>query len=575
MMLLKRIILLLVIQLVTITCCAIQAQTFNQEAAFLQTDRSVYIAGETLYYKLDILDADTKKHSERSKVGYIVLRSFNLLPTLKIRVKIDAGMAYGSIVLPETLLSGVYQFVGFTAAMKNYGEECFFHKDVVIANRFDKELQFKIVQPDSNVNNKIKFTELKPEIKTDKSIYGVREKVSVSLSRINSKGNVVVSVYEDSKIPESYNLFVENLKQLKLFPTDKKVVTSYLFENKAKIMRGSVVDVSTDKCIPNAVVLLSCIDTIPDLQYASTNSTGMFQMLLPDYYNGKELFLTIKDVPAGQHWKIKIEDEFALTEQWTPSLFHDNFNNKEYLLKSQNIVYIDKSYPLKKVFREDPLNRTGFICPQFYHCSVRSLYPDDFVTLDDFPEIVVELLPQINISMVKSKYVARIFNNTTKMYFNNEPAIFLDGVYVDDINKIIGLGSEQIKRIDVIDTERIFGDLVFPGVISILSKTNEIRNTKPANQSLRIMNDFEHTGEKFVPINPNAILNKNIPYFKQLLYWNPDMKMNGTDTTDFEFYTSDNTANYIIEINGFTEDGIPICTSRSIEVNNQINNSEK
>ena len=574
MIVLKKVVFVLAIQLVALTFCILHAQSASQEVSILQTDRSVYIAGEQLYYKLYVLEAATKTISQRSKVGYIVISSSNMKPALKFRFNIVEGMANGSIFLPDTLSSGVYQLVAFTAAMKNYGEEQFFHKEIVIANRFDKELQFKTVHHDSTENSKMRFPKLEPEISTDKSVYGIREKVSVSLSKLNSKGNVAVTVYENPEMLLSGNSMIENLSLIKLIPLDKNIVTPYLFENKSKIIRGQVLDANTNKSVKNAVVLLSCIDTIPDLQYAFTDSNGMFQMLLTGYYNGKELFLTIKDMPASQHWKIVIEDEFSLSEKWNPVLQSDNIN-KEYLLKSQNIVYIDKSYPLKKAIPEDPLTKTEYIVPQLYHCPVRTLFPADFVSLKDFPEIVVELLPQISITKVNGKSVARIFNNTAKTYFNNEPAIFLDGVFVDDINKIIGLGSEQITKIDVIDTERIFGDLVFQGIISIQSKSNEIVKTKPANQSMRIKNDDILTGKNFEVFNPSTLLNRNIPYFRQLLYWNPDLNINETDSTGFEFYTSDNTANYIIEINGISEYGIPISARKSIVVNNQINIPDK
>jgi hypothetical protein len=53
------------------------------------------------------------------------------------------------------------------------------------------------------------------------------------------------------------------------------------------------------------------------------------------------------------------------------------------------------------------------------------------------------------------------------------------------------------------------------------------------------------------------------------------MELNGTDSTDFEFYTSDNLAKYSIKIEGISEDGTPISTGTSIQVTNQINITDK
>jgi len=575
MLLLKKIFFILLVQQVALVYCDIKAQTSGSEIAYLQTDRTVYIAGESIYYKLYILDTATKKRSvPSSKVGYIILRAVNSTPSLKIRVNVNEGMANGSIALPDTLTSGVYQVIAFTSAMRNSGEESFFHKEITIANRFDKSLDFKLLKGNKDYNL-THIQSLEPLIKLDKPAYGTREKVIVHLAKTNCKANVSVSVFEESKMPSTYKSIVETVNDSSVAQKTKRVTNYHSTESKGKILRGTVVDVKTKQTIKDAVILLSCVDTIPNLQYAVANSNGLFQMLLSDYYDGKELFLTIKDAPENNNWKILIEDEFAQSEKWNPLLNSDNENYREFIVKSQNIVYINKSYKLNEDANDKQLIDVKSVCPQFYHCPVVTILPSDFVPLPDFLEIAVEILPQVRIIKEKGKYCVQIFNDLLRQYDRRSPAIFLDGVYVDDIDKIIGLGSEQIKKIDVIDVERAFGDLVFSGVISITSKANEMINTKPASYSVRLKNDNVNTGGNLVAVNPNTLHNPNIPFLKQLLYWNPNMELNGTDDTKFEFYTSDNLANYSIKVEGISEDGTPINASSGIQITNKINSTEK
>jgi len=576
MLLFKRILFVFLIQQIALTFCNIEAQTKGSELIYLQTDRSVYIAGESIYYKLYVLDKATKKCSAMSKIGYIILRAVNSSPSLKIRVKIDAGMANGSITLPDTLTSGVYQLVAFTGFMRNQGEEHFFHKELTIANRFDKALDFKLIKSTPIDSSQFQLPAEEPKIKTDKIEYGMREKVRVNLGKINSKANVSVSVFEETPIPSTYKSIVEVLKDSSVIQNNLQVSNYHSPETKAKLLRGTVVDAKTHQTIKDAIVLLSCIDSVPNLQYAVSNSMGLFQMLLSDYYNGKELFLTIKDAPENQNWQIKIEDEFALSKKWNPSLISENENYKEFIVKSQNIVYINKSYQLYKEVNHKPLIDDKLICPRFYHCPVTTIFPSDFVALPDFLEIAVEILPQVRIIKEKGEYHAQMFNDFLRTFDIHSPAFFLDGVYEDDINKIIELGSDQIKKIELIAAERAFGDLVFGGVISITSKTNEMINIKPASYSLRLKNDnVNRGGGNLVEVNPTTIQNKNIPLIKQLLYWNPNMELNGTDSTDFEFYTSDNLAKYTIKVEGISDDGTPISASSSIQVTNQINVTDK
>jgi len=552
--------------------CNVKAENTGSEIVYLQTDRTAYIAGESVFYKLYVLDGVTKKRSELSKVAYIVLRTTNSDEALKFRVNIQAGMADGSLALPDTLTSGVYQIVAFTSAMKNLGDDHFFHKVITIANRFDKALDFKMIQstlPDTVVSLKNR----EHKITTDKSIYNAREKVIVNLGRTNSKANVSVSVFEESKIPSIYESIAQVLNDSSTSRNTNQTVSYHSPETKGKILRGSVVDAKTKQKIKNAIVLLSCTDSIPNLEYAVTNSNGLFHMLLSDYYNGKELFLTIKDVPDNQNWEIKTEDEFAQSETWKPSLISSNGNIKEFIVKSQNLVYINKSYKLDKSVNEKLQTEPKLICPRFYNCPTITVLPSDFVPLDSFPEIAVEILPQVRVTKEKGRYHIQMVDELAKGYQKNSPAIFLDGVFVDDISKIIGLGSEQIIKIDLITAERAFGDLVFSGVVSITTRTNEMINSKPASYSSRIKNDNINSGTNLVP--DSSVPDKNSPFLRQILYWNPSLGLNATDDTNFEFYTSDNQAKFIIKVEGISEDGTPISASSAIQVENQINATNK
>jgi len=559
-------------QQLTLIYCNVKAENTCSEIAYLQTDRTAYVAGESVFYKLYVLDGVTKKRSGLSKVGYIVLRTTNSDVALKFRISIHAGMADGSLTLPDTLTSGVYQIVAFTSAMKNLGDDHFFHKVITVANRFDKALDFKLIQ--STLQDTVssqKNSELK--ISTDKSIYNCGEKVMVNLGRTNSKANVSVSVFEESKIPSIYKSIAQALNDSSISRNKNQITGYYSPESKGKILRGSVVDAKTKQKIKNAIVLLSCIDTIPNLEYAVTNSNGLFQMLLSDYYNGKELFLTIKNIPVNQNWEIRTEDEFAQSEKWKPSLMSSNANIKEFIVKSQNLVYINKSYKLEKSVNEKQQTEPKIIVPRFYYCPVITVLPSDFVPLDSFPEIAVEILPQVRVIKEKGKYHVQLVNELSKGYENNDPVIFLDGVYLDDVNKIIKLGSEEIKKIDIITSERAFGDLVFSGVISITTRTNEMINSKPVSYSFRVKNDNINSGANLVP--DNSIPDKNSPFLRQLLYWNPSIGLNATDDTNFEFYTSDNSAKFIIKVEGISEDGTPISASSAIQVENQINVTDK
>ena len=133
----------------------------------------------------------------------------------------------------------------------------------------------------------------------------------------------------------------------------------------------------------------------------------------------------------------------------------------------------------------------------------------------------------------------------------------------------MGLGSDKIKRIDVIYTERTFGDLVFPGVISVTSKSNEIAKTKPASRSLRFKNNKLQSGRSIVQFNQDLVSDGSKPYFKQVLYWNPELEIKESEPANFEFFTSDNAASFIIKVEGISDNGTPVSMNKRIRVINK------
>jgi hypothetical protein len=105
---------------------------YPQEKIYVQTDKTVYTIGQTIWYKIY---ATVYGGSETlSKIVYIQLVdskgkiiSQNKLPLIK-------GKAYGDIQLPDSLRSDSYQLRSFTAWMLNFDDSAVFRKDLYIKN---------------------------------------------------------------------------------------------------------------------------------------------------------------------------------------------------------------------------------------------------------------------------------------------------------------------------------------------------------------------------------------------------------------------------------------------------------
>lgn len=108
---------------------------FPQEKIYLQTDRGIYMSGETLWFRAHLVDALMLKQANASRYVYVEL--VNPLGNLVERVKIrpdSLGCFYGHIPLGEDLPEGNYSLRAYTWFMQNIGEEYFPHKVIYISD---------------------------------------------------------------------------------------------------------------------------------------------------------------------------------------------------------------------------------------------------------------------------------------------------------------------------------------------------------------------------------------------------------------------------------------------------------
>jgi hypothetical protein len=117
-----------------------------QEKLFVHTDKTTYLTGEFLWFKVYYVEGFTHQPLALSRVAYAELLNASNQPVAQAKVSLKAGEENGSLYLPLNLPTGNYKFRAYTAWMKNFGPEFFFEKQVSIIN------------PLSNAKTQIKTT---------------------------------------------------------------------------------------------------------------------------------------------------------------------------------------------------------------------------------------------------------------------------------------------------------------------------------------------------------------------------------------------------------------------------------
>jgi hypothetical protein len=105
-----------------------------QEKIFVHTDKSAYLAGELLWFKIYLVDGAANKPLSLSKVIYVDVLDNAQVSVMQAKIAMVDGMGSGSLVIPPSVVNGNYKLRAYTNWMKNFGPDAFFEKKITIIN---------------------------------------------------------------------------------------------------------------------------------------------------------------------------------------------------------------------------------------------------------------------------------------------------------------------------------------------------------------------------------------------------------------------------------------------------------
>lgn len=121
---------------------------YPEEKAFIQTDKPFYLAGETIWYKAYLVEANSNLPDSVSVPLYVELIdpiNGNLI-TRNI-LKMEGGFGHGEFDLNETLTPGMYTLRAYTNWMRNFNEDLFFSKNIKILSS-EKQMEKRVFNED-------------------------------------------------------------------------------------------------------------------------------------------------------------------------------------------------------------------------------------------------------------------------------------------------------------------------------------------------------------------------------------------------------------------------------------------
>ena len=158
-------------------------QTALQEKIFVHTDKTVYMPGEILWFKVYCVDGNNNKSLNLSKVVYVDILDNNNNPVIQAKIAMANGSGNGSLYIPFNVTNGNYTFRAYTSWMKNFSPDFYFRKSITFIN--------PLRSPDAVAKETAPVYEMGFYPEGGELVSGIKSKVAFKASGTNGKGPAI------------------------------------------------------------------------------------------------------------------------------------------------------------------------------------------------------------------------------------------------------------------------------------------------------------------------------------------------------------------------------------------------
>jgi hypothetical protein len=529
------------------------------ERICLFTDRNIYTAGEKLLFSAFISGSPSSWEYDWSRVMYLELISSNGNPVVQSKHPLSGFKADGSMQLPENLFTGNYYLKAYTRWMRNFSASGYTWVQVKVINPFQAGIEN--AAESAGVKDEIDFIAPGRNLRknaiicqTDKTIYYRRDKVVLDLT-------IPPEQYD---LPEYYCVTVirpgatDTLHYGPDIPSPDKNIRNYplnfIPDIRGLSLSGRIVDKSTGLGVRQVHVRLSVLGENSDYSSCMTHHDGSFIFALQPYHGTTDMYITAES-REDISMEILVDKEYANDN---PVSFGQSFrlSKKEKETAAELMLH----YQIEKAYREDIRDTsTGTdsrIRSYFYGQPSNTIYIDDYIELPTIGEVIFELVPDVSVIKRSGLYYLRSGGYIIDLEVYR-PLIFIDNIPVADVGRMLNMSPERIERIDVVDRIYAKGNMLFGGIMNLVSRKGDMAGIDlPENSYFFDYDGFAQTDAMASSGMMNQDTDSRVPDVRNCLYWNPAVKIIPGSHTKLEFYTSDKSGNYTIVIRGVTREGI-------------------
>jgi len=557
----------------TVKCEPYSGFSTGSERLFVHLEKLVYVTGESLKYKVYLLNGTSPDKAPCSKILYFTLAGVEGNTRADWRINLGERPVSGSFTIPGDMKAGIYVLRAYTNLMRNGPVQQVYAQHVLIMSLSEVTPETLMIPLSGDT---VAGTEpvivqngYMLKLATTKASYTVNEKIKILIDpdfQQMPENNADLSVSVSAVTP-----FQELIPETDIYAclkreTNHSEITDlpckYPVENKGFILTGRIRHRDNPAPLSNAKILLSVTDSIaPQILYTETDAAGEFRFYLSSIYDNMDLILQFGDQSRYADYIWEVDHK---------AIYGGHLSTEPVLLQQQSVAFLNAIKDLRLIeaiyTSEKPVmkQKSGVRDVKYFSPPDFIIYPGDYLELVNFKEIADNILPDVKLMIRNREVTLQILNKRTKLWQENN-MVLLNGVPYTDLAYIATLGTKDIQRIEVISENLLLGKLTLPCLISIYTYDNMIPENFLKNNTFTYRNLVIPNNPDNEPI-PEVVPGEHDPDFRTTLYWNPHVILSGKETLALEFPASRFKSLYTVKIRGFTGKGYPLRADTSFEV---------
>lgn len=544
------------------------------EKLYIIHDRASYLTGDTI--RLKIINTNRAGGmSQLSSTVYLELVGRGELLVARTKVRMNNATGSTWMAIPTRAKSDYYYLRAYTSWMKNSGPEGFAYSLVSIVNT---SMLYPLI-PEGQAAD---LWSSEPESgtlliscmakDTIKREFGRREEVQFSFAVTDRNGKPVESNLSASVF------FVGNLLQsgdMKSGENDRGSPGSWSPEfrklsgsgNQSSSMRfhfpelfgpavsGQVVDKGSGQPAAGKLVTCTSLGSAFQLQVFRTGPDGRFRFVPRDEATYSDLVFEVccDTIPVEFRFDDPYCDKFpeVALPRWQLNKSQLSFIDLLSIRAQVMDNYNKPEDPGKTV----PARERG----SFYGLPSETVDMDDYIGLPVMEEVIRELVRAVILYRKGGDLKLGVIDAGSREIIGDHPLFLLDGIPFFEHQVLLGLDPEQIRFIHVVDSKYFVGEMEFDGIIDLRSAQGRAGEIDGFSFVSYRHQGYQPALEKRTSLKDPPDKRKsgdNLPDFRTLLYWNPELSSGAPGRAGFSFTTPDIQGVYRVLVQGLTKEGL-------------------